>query len=227
MSSEHEYFKISNILFLIKNMYRIPHKGRGEESLRYINRIFTLIMVTLVLLMIYFIIVNRYQGENPKFFGIQFFKVLDNSVSPEILNGSLAVVKPSKLNTNYQDGEIIAYLSSEGKEHVAIQRIIGAKRNGESVIYEMKRVNNEANIVTIDSRMVIGKYVGFSIPLMGYFYWFVETERGKLISSVVVGLILIIFAVNFFRGQKQEQNNNEKEDMTKINSESSTLQEEV
>jgi len=139
------------------------------------------------------VLINRVSGGEPEIFGYQLKTVLSGSMEPTIKTGSIIAVKPGGDMTRFKEGDIITFL--DGNKGLVTHRIVKVVNSDGKTLYRTKGDNNNAedpNPVLADN--VVAEYTGFTIPYMGYISEFMKSKNGILVTIILPGLLLLIYA---------------------------------
>jgi len=166
----------------------------GKKVLKWINHIVTGILVVVFIVFAAFVLLNKFSGGEPSIFGYQLKTVLSGSMEPAIKTGSIIAVKPGGDMTRFKEGDIITFMDEERR--LVTHRIIEVVQSGDQTMYRTKGDNNNApdqNLVM--SGNVVAEYTGFSIPYLGYISEFVQSKNGILVTVILPGVLLLIYAI--------------------------------
>ncbi len=166
----------------------------GKKVLKWINHIVTGILVVVFIVFAAFVLLNKFSGGEPSIFGYQLKTVLSGSMEPAIKTGSIIAVKPGGDMTRFKEGDIITFMDEERR--LVTHRIIEVVQSGDQTMYRTKGDNNNApdqNLVM--SGNVVAEYTGFTIPYLGYISEFVQSKNGILVTVILPGVLLLIYAI--------------------------------
>jgi len=116
----------------------------------------------------------------------RFLTVLSGSMAPTLNQGDLVVtstVSPSVI----QPGDVISFISGEDRT-IVTHRVVNVTDQGFIVKGD---ANNAPDASTVNTKNVIGK-MAFSLPLVGYLFYFSKSAYGFLAFIVVPGVLIII-----------------------------------
>jgi len=116
----------------------------------------------------------------------RFLTVLSGSMAPALNQGDLVVtstVSPSVI----QPGDIISFVSGEDRT-IVTHRVVNVTDQGFIVKGD---ANNAPDASTVSTKNVIGKMT-FSLPLVGYLFYFSKSVYGFLAFIVVPGVLIIV-----------------------------------
>lgn len=154
----------------------------------------TVLLFTALICMIVVVISSKASGGNPSIMGYEIKSVLSGSMEPTFQTGSVIAIEPTEDGTGYKEGDIITY--QQEQDVLVTHRITNVSESGGDVIYETKGDNNDAvdmNPVLADN--VVGKYVDFTIPYLGYLVDFANSQTGALLLLVVPGIIVFLYGI--------------------------------
>lgn len=166
----------------------------GKKVLKWVNHIVTGILVVVFIVFAAFVLLNKFSGGEPSIFGYQLKTVLSGSMEPTIKTGSIIAVKPGGDMTRFKEGDIITFMDEERR--LVTHRIIEVVQSGDQTMYRTKGDNNNApdqNLVM--SGNVVAEYTGFTIPYLGYISEFVQSKNGILVTVILPGVLLLIYAI--------------------------------
>ena len=123
------------------------------------------------------------------FFGFRPYAVISGSMIPTLPVGALVVDKVVEPETIIK-GDIITFNISGETSTVATHRVVNIDEEKEE--FTTKGDNNkDVDSNPVSFSQLVGKVV-FSLPILGYVYYFLGTLFGKVVIGVVfIGLIII------------------------------------
>lgn len=189
-----------------------------------VSKIFTWIVIAITVFMMIFTIFSTlaFNKNERNLFGIRFYVVLSDSMSPSELNkddkihfnaGDIILSKMVKDPTKLQPGDVISFISqnsySFGETVTHMIREVKRGTNGNVMGYVTYGTNTGANDeALVEPEYVIGKYTG-KLPGVGLFFSFLKTVPGYIVCILVPFLILILWqgvnVIRLFRQYKHEQ----------------------
>lgn len=122
------------------------------------------------------------------FFGFKPYAVVSGSMEPGLPVGSLILSKVTEPET-IKEGDIITFRISDGSANRATHRVV---RVEESSFITKGDNNKDIDTNPISFKDLIGKVV-FSLPLLGFLYYFLSTLAGKI---VVGGLFMVLILLS-------------------------------
>ncbi|MGB4589942.1 MAG: signal peptidase I [Clostridiaceae bacterium] len=153
--------------------------SRNSNKLNQIGRSFSLIFVTMIVMVAILLVGTRLIGLTP-------YAVLSGSMEPQYAVGSLIYVKEIEPQ-NIQIGDSITFILNENLI-VATHRVVEITPEGS---FTTKGDSNESTDgVPVHPNNVLGKPI-FSIPYLGYLSVFLTSKQGKVVLGVISTLILI------------------------------------
>ena len=124
------------------------------------------------------------------------FYVDGDSMEPIILDGDFIAVNVKK-QERYYSGDIVSFYHYVDDSYIIVtHKIVAVDDQNELFRYETKGVNNvEVDEMLVNNDQIIGKYVGFRIPLLGYIVEFGRTNIGYLVLVVVPLGCILLFSI--------------------------------
>lgn len=163
-----------------------------KKIFSFINHLTTVVLFLLLASMLFFVISSKASGGEPEIFGYQLKTVLSGSMEPGIKTGSIIAVKPGGDMTRFKQDDVITFMEEDGK--LITHRITEVIASGDSVMYRTKGDNNNAeDINPVLSENVVAEYTGFTIPYVGYFINFSQSQNGAFLL-LIPGILLIGYA---------------------------------
>jgi len=156
------------------------------SSLKYIGRIiYWMIFITLILIAGLVAVSALDIPGNYKLFTVQ-----SGSMEPEVLKGSIVVIKPQ---ADYTKGDVITISEPENPKVSLTHRIVAIEKKEGKILYTTKGdANKTADTEKRPQENVIGKVL-FSVPYAGYPVSYGKTRDG-LIFLVVIPATIIIYS---------------------------------
>jgi len=200
--------------------------GNMKKILNVAVKIFTYLVVAVTIFMMVFTIfsVSTFDKNDRSLFGIKFYIVRTDSMSPSELNagddvhfdaGDIILIKniePAQ-RTQLQKGEVIAFVSqnSDSRGETITHMIYEVVTNDNGRIIGYKTYGTNTGTVDeslVEPDYVLGVYTG-KLPKVGYFFSFLKTTPGYIVCILVPFLLLIIYqginCISLFRKYKREQ----------------------
>lgn len=134
--------------------------------------------------------------------GIHPYIVQSGSMEPEIYTGSLVFVDTKYDYESLEIGNVIAFEPAKGT--LVTHRIIDIE-NG---LIETKGDNNDVSDGFSTSEENYRGLTKFAIPKIGYFFAWIQTKRG-IILSVTIGIALLILDFAVSSNNKDEEKKTE------------------
>ena len=144
----------------------------------------------------------------PSIFGIEFFSIQTDSMSPFLEPGDLVIGKTIKDKSELRPKDIITYWTVINGERVLnTHRIMMVYDGGPFLIFETKGdKNTTADPMTVHESEVVGQYVTH-IRGVGKVFDYLQTSTGFLVVIVIpVFLFFLYHLVQFFRVLFEYQN---------------------
>jgi signal peptidase I len=176
---------------------RKREKSKEKKELKptiskWLNNIATVLLFTLLAFVLFFVVISKASGGSPQIFGYQLKTVLSGSMEPGIKTGSIIAVKPGGDMTRFKEDDVITFMDEE--KRLVTHRVVEVVESGENIMYKTKGDNNDApdtDLVLSDN--VVAKYTGFTIPYVGYFINFAQSQNGAFLM-LLPGILLLIYA---------------------------------
>lgn len=140
-------------------------------------------------------------GLFQQYLPIQTKSILSGSMEPVFYTGSIIFEKPVNPNTVLLPGDIVTFKVENGV--LITHRIIKVIEKKDEIFYRTKGDNNNgADIDLVASSQITGKYLGLTIPLLGYIQHFIYSKLGILAFIILPGLMLLILSWKLLFTQK-------------------------
>lgn len=124
------------------------------------------------------------------FFGFKTYVVASGSIEPELPVGSLILSKVTGPET-IKEGDIITFKISDGLINAATHRVV---RIEESSFITKGDNNQDIDANPVNFKDLIGKVV-FSLPLLGFLYYFLSTLVGKVVVGGVFMVLILLSTI--------------------------------
>ena len=199
-------------------------KDTAKKTLGMASKVLTWILIAVAVFMMIFTIfsVLTFDRNDRNLFGIRFYIVLTDSMSPSENNrddevhfnaGDIVLIKNVKDAAALEPGDVIAFISQNSSSfgetvtHMIRERRTNTK--GEFLGYVTYGTNTGTNDeALVEPEYVLGKYAG-KLPAVGKFFQFLKTTPGYIVCILVPFLLLILWqgvnTVKLFKRYKQEQ----------------------
>lgn len=199
-------------------------KAIAKKTLSIASKVLVWIVVAVAVSMMIFTIFSTltFDRNDRNLFGIRFYVVLTDSMSPSEINkddkvhfnaGDIVMIKNVQDAKSLQPGDIIAFVSQNSDSFGAtITHRIRERTMTEDgrllgyVTYGTNTGTDDEALVEPD--YVLGTYAG-KLPKVGYFFEFLQTTPGYIICILVPFLLLILWqgvnTVRLFKQYKREQ----------------------
>jgi len=198
-------------------------KETVKKALGIVSKVLTWIVIAITVFMMIFTVFSTltFDRNDRNLFGIRFYIVLSDSMSPSENNkndkvhfnaGDIVLIKNVKDATALQPGDVIAFISqnsdSFGQTITHMIREVRTSDNGkvEYVTYGTNTGTDDEALV--EPEYVLGKYAG-KLPGVGHFFSFLKTTPGYIVCILVPFLLLILWqgvnTVKLFKQYKREQ----------------------
>lgn len=208
-----------------------------------VSKIFTWIVIAITVFMMIFTIFSTlaFNKNERNLFGIRFYVVLSDSMSPSELNkddkihfnaGDIILSQMVKDPTKLQPGDVISFISqnsySFGETVTHMIREVRTDSKGRLLGYVTYGTNTGADDeALVEPEYILGKYAG-KLPKVGYFFSFLKTTPGYIVCILVPFLILILWqgvnTVRLFMRYKKEQTDAMQAEKDKVEAERAETQ---
>ena len=195
-----------------------------KKALKISTKVLSWIIIAVTVFMMLFTVISTliFDRGDRNLFGLRFYIVLTDSMSPSENNkddkvhfnaGDIVLIKEPKDKAAIEEGEIVAFISqnsdSFGSTITHKIRTVRKDANGETLGYVTYGTNTGVNDeVLVKPEYVIGTYAG-KLPNVGSFFQFLKTTPGYIICILVPFLLLILWqgvgTIRLFRQYKHEQ----------------------
>lgn len=173
-------------------------KMRDNKILKWLNKITTYLLLTVMLSGAFLIIYSKISGEEPNLFGYQIKVVLSGSMEPDIQTGSIIALKSGGDMSRFVKGDVITF--RDEYENVVTHRISKRIQQDGQLSYQTKGDNNNrADPHEVLPKNIKAEYVGITIPYIGYFIGFLQSKNGALVIMGLGGLLLFHSFFSLFR----------------------------
>ena len=200
-------------------------KATTKKVLGILSKVFAgiIIAVTVGMMIFTIISVTTFDRNDRNLFGIRFYIVLTDSMSPSENNkdldvhfnaGDIVLIKDAEDPTALQPGDVIAFISqnsvSFGETVTHMIREVRTTTDGKLIGYVTYGTNTGTDDETIvEPAYVLGVYAG-KLPKVGEFFQFLRTTPGYIVCILVPFMLLILYqgvnTVRLFKRYKKEQN---------------------
>ncbi len=195
-----------------------------KKALGIVSKVLTWILIAVAVFMMIFTIfsVLTFDRNDRNLFGIRFYIVLTDSMSPSENNkddkirfnaGDIVLIKNVDDAKALEPGDVIAFISQNSTSYgETITHMIRERRlnsDGDLLGYVTYGTNTGTNDeALVEPEYVIGEYAG-KLPAVGKFFQFLKTTPGYIVCILVPFLLLILWqgvnTVKLFKRYKQEQ----------------------
>ena len=181
-----------------------------------------LVAFTVFMMLFTIITVSTVDKNDRNIFGIRFYIVQTDSMSPSENNkdmdvhfsaGDIVMIKNVKDRTKLQAGDVIAFMSmnevSYGETVTHMIREVKKDADGRVIGYVTFGTNTGTDDeALVEPSYVLGQYTG-KLPGVGTFFAFVKSTPGYIVCILVPFLLLILYngvnVIRLFRRYKREQ----------------------
>ena len=199
-------------------------KETAKKALGIASKVLTWIIIAVTVFMMIFTIFSTltFDRNDRNLFGIRFYIVLTDSMSPSENNkdddvhfnaGDIVLIKNVKDAKALQPGEVIAFVSqnsdSFGETITHMIREVRTTEEGNVIGYVTYGTNTGTDDeALVEPEYVLGTYAG-KLPKVGHFFSFLKTTPGYIVCILVPFLLLILWqgvnVVRLFKQYKREQ----------------------
>lgn len=198
-------------------------QAKTKKIFSIASKVLTWIIIAVAVFMMIFTIFSTltFNKNDRNLFGIRFYVVLTDSMSPSENNkddkihfdsGDIVLIKNVDDPTELEAGDVIAFISqnSDSFGETVTHRIRERTTTEEGKLaYRTYGTNTGTNDqALVEPEYVLGKYAG-KIPNLGHFFDFLKTTPGYIVCILVPFLLLILWqgvnTVRLFRRYRQEQ----------------------
>ncbi len=154
------------------------------------------LLILLLLLLAALFTVGLYsfiQGTEPTILGHQVIIVTSGSMEPVFETGSIILINTRTNNRVFSEGDIVMFRSPENPQTNITHRVIDVIDEDDTVSYRTKGDNNDyEDQLPITNQDIVGEYMNFTIPRLGYFFSFIRTRNGLITLAMLFGFYLVI-----------------------------------
>ena len=188
------------------------------------SKVLTWIIIAVAVFMMIFTIFSTltFNKNDRNLFGIRFYVVLTDSMSPSEKNkdddvhfnaGDIVLIKNVDDKTALEPRDVIAFISqnSDSFGETITHMIREVKKDDDGTVLGYVTYGTNTGVddeVLVDPSYVLGEYTG-KIPKLGHFFSFLKTTPGYIVCILVPFLLLILWqgvnTVRLFRQYRREQ----------------------
>ncbi len=199
-------------------------KETAKRALGIVSKALTLIVIAITVFMMIFTVFSTltFDRNDRNLFGIRFYIVLTDSMSPSENNkndkvhfnaGDIVLIKNVNDATALEPGDVIAFVSQNSDSYgETVTHMIREKittNDGKLLGYVTYGTNTGTNDESlVEPEYVLGKYAG-KLPGVGHFFSFLKTVPGYIVCILIPFLLLILYqgvnTVSLFKRYKKEQ----------------------
>lgn len=172
-----------------------------------IQKLITVLLYIVFAALMFTFISSYINKEQPNLFGYQMKIVISGSMEPDIKEGSIIFIKLRKTDEPVAVNDVVTFVTEE--EILVTHRIVDIEEK--DTLYITKGDANDANdLAPVHINNIVGTYTGVTIPFLGYFFYFVTTKEGIIVTLIVPGIFLLIYSVaqmiRTLKTHKQQEN---------------------
>lgn len=199
-------------------------QAKAKRIFSIATKVLTWIIIAVAVFMMIFTIFSTltFNKNDRNLFGIRFYVVLTDSMSPSEKNkdddvhfnaGDIVLIKNVDDKTALEPRDVIAFISqnsdSFGETITHMIREVKKDADGNVLGYVTYGTNTGVDDeVLVDPSYVLGEYTG-KLPKVGHFFSFLKTTPGYIVCILVPFLLLILWqgvnTVRLFRQYRREQ----------------------
>ncbi len=199
-------------------------KAIAKKALSIATKVLVWIVIAITVFMMAFTIFSTltFDRNDRNLFGIRFYVVLTDSMSPSENNkddevhfnaGDIVMIKKVDDPKALEPGQVIAFVSqnsvSFGETVTHMIREVRTTTDGQVLGYVTYGTNTGVNDeALVEPAYVLGAYAG-KLPKIGYFFDFLKTTPGYIVCILVPFLLLILWqgvnTIRLFKKYKREQ----------------------
>lgn len=176
-----------------------------KKTLQIVGNVILWLFVVLAALMtILAFSAQKNQAGVPSIFGKMPVSILSDSMNPTFSSGNMIICDElsSKEKAELQVGDVITFsvdLNDDGNMEFNTHRIISTRSNGGYTYYTTQGDNNSAaDNYEVRYDMVVGKWTGTRLPVIGSVLNYLQTSTGFLICIVIPLILFFLFEVYRF-----------------------------
>lgn len=199
-------------------------KETAKKALGIATRVLAWIVVAVTVFMMVFTIFSSlvFDKNDRSLFGIRFYVVLSDSMSPSENNkndkvhfsaGDIVLIKTVKDATALQPGQVISFISQNNVSfgETVTHMIREVRRNSEGKLLGYVTYGTNTGVddeALVEPEYVLGTYAA-KLPKVGHFFQFLKTTPGYIVCILVPFLLLILWqgvnTVRLFKQYRREQ----------------------
>jgi len=178
----------------VRNHVVLSNKYLDMEKIKKTFRVVTKILEWTIfgILVFTFLVVLSPLLPTKKY--IYTYIVATGSMSPTIKAGSIAIVKPAKVEA-LKKGDIITFTSPRDAKQTILHRIFEVKKSGKFFSFLTKGDNNNDKDSWTVPSVLIKEQLITSIPYLGQPATFLKTRKGFILLIVIPAIILALLQI--------------------------------
>lgn len=187
----------------------IEKKLNNKEKIKKLFKIIIAPFIILLILLISYIGYLKYikKTNDINLFGYRQYIVLTGSMEPNYNIGDLIIIK-EKTQENIKVGDVINYITENGKDTITHRVIEITKENGQTM-YKTKGDNNSSADSDLVAYNQIQGTIVFKIDKLGAIIT-------KFLTGTGIFVILIIIIVSYIHSSRKEEKRIAREDARKL-----------
>ncbi|GAQ25517.1 signal peptidase I [Tepidanaerobacter syntrophicus] len=156
----------------------------------FLSNTILILLTCAVIVLLIFVVQSKITGKAPSIGGYQMYIVMSGSMNPTIKTGSLVIVKPAGPK-EIKAQDVITFRGKQDGENTTTHRVIDIYEK-DGLFFKTKGDANEVeDPMPVSANHLIGKVV-FTIPYIGYAFYFARSRGGILILLATWTLFLAV-----------------------------------
>lgn len=161
-------------------------KNKLKKVFKIIAKVLNIILITMFVLFILMVCLQRFSGNKVSFFNYRMFTVISGSMKPTYDIGDVLIskeVEPSKIKV----GDVISYLGAQGsfKDKVITHEVIDIEKDSEGkLVFHAKGTANLIEDPYVYEDQLYGVVIYRSV-ILSFIYKIVGTTYGVLIFVII------------------------------------------
>ena len=194
-----------------------------KKILGITSKVISWVIIALTAFMMIFTVFSTltFDRNDRNLFGIRFYVVLTDSMSPSEKNkddavhfnaGDIVLIRNVDAKEELKEGDVIAFISQNDDSvgETITHKIHSVRREGDKLLGYVTYGTNTGTLdkALVEPEYVLGAYTG-KLPGVGNFFSFLKTTPGYIICILIPFILLILWygagTVRLFRQYKKEQ----------------------
>lgn len=161
---------------------------KGKKLIKCLGNGISTLLIILLICGVFVVIFSRISEGEPSLFGYQLKTVLSGSMEPELQEGSLILTQLIDEKETFKNGDIITFKTEDNV--LITHRIMGVENAGKQFITKGDN-NNGLDIEPVLVENIVGKYSGWTIPNLGYAFYYLNSKQGTVLFLIIPGLLFL------------------------------------